>query len=255
MSKTSHSYVDQGKLYEVSCPEWTDTWHPIPHAIIVDQFNRALETRGIGVRGRKIAVWGSDNNMGVPFGGNMHVTNTLDIPVGSGSRAGFIKFDYMSSVIKRFKLMGLGGIWKQICSNGMMGWSWMDVLARKHTQKLDYDILPTMMLDTVDAVVAQGHEVMDWQESLTKWYVNPDQFKILAFNMIDKGVLPVGSALKFRDAVAEETEYNYGYRTLYEIHSGVTQLLRDVHPGTVPLKNQKLKLVCDEFLNDYKLAA
>lgn len=246
----NYLYTDAGSLASIPCPPWTDSWHPIPHSTVVHEFDKALAEKGIGVRGHKIATFGGGNR-----DENLHIDYTLDIPMGSGPKAGYLKLNGRSSIAKRYALSAIGGFFTMICENGMMGWSWTEVFSRKHTGGLDYDNLQEYIKLAVCDCIKQGKGVHSWQKDLATHEVSDDHMKILGWNLIEAGAIPQAGILKFKEAVKDEVSINNGNRTLYEIHAGVTRMLRGSHPGYLPKKNRMLKLVCDDYLTHYKMAA
>ncbi len=234
--------IDKGSLMAIPCPDWTDTWHPIPHHVIVEDFENVLSERQIGVRNQSVTVFGEN-------GGNMTYNLTLDVPHGEGTRLGFTKVTLRSSVIKRYALSLVGGIWTQICKNGMMGYEWTEVIKQKHTTQLNYESLQEYLSQGLDIALDQANGTFAWQNRLETVPVDEPAMKCLTYDLIDNGAVPLGGLKKF--ALAFDTEVRLsGKSSLYEIHAGATRLLNNSHPGHQPRKNRAIRRVCDDYMLD-----
>lgn len=235
-----YTYVNKNDLTNVYCPGWTATWHPIPHYIIVDEFDKALEWMGIGVQGAKLALSAD--------GGNIFGDYTLDIPLNGNK--GAVSFVFRSSTCKRFSIGACGGTYTFICGNECMAGDWADY--RKHTSGITIATVKEYIKEVLYKVIAQGQDVWDFQTSLHEYYVNPEHMKILAYNFVVGGAIPAAGIPQFISKLDEEVALNYGYRTLYTVHSAVTRLLRGSHPAHLPRKTKALNRITNDYLIDYK---
>jgi len=239
----AYRHINYNELQFIPCPEWTETWHPMSHHQVIVSLGKALVNEGIGIRDYDIVV--SED------GKKMFSTYTLDVNLNG---EGYVQIGVRQATDKSFALGAVAGIHVICCENLCFSGGYINF--KRHTKGMDEDSLQKFLKEALKTALSRSTDQWEWQKALRKWYVSPDQFKILTYDLIDKGVMPASKLKRYQLEVAEETRLNFNYRTLYQIHGGVTRMYRSrsmVH--RLPGITERLNAACDDYVNEYKLAA
>lgn len=216
-------------------PEFTKTWHPIPHRDVILSLEQTLKSKGVGVRQETYSVMNSGRNM---FG-----TWVLDIEKkGTALQVGF-----RNSMSKKFAVGICAGTWVIACSNMMFRGDFIEF--RKHTSGISFEELLEVEERAYVQVLEQGNKLIEWQENLRRHVLNPPEFKQITYDAMDAGVLAPNHFKLFQSSYAEELELSkIKNGTLYEFHGAVTRMNRELNLFTVDGRTRALGDICDKYM-------
>ncbi|RLC68493.1 MAG: hypothetical protein DRH97_02955 [Chloroflexi bacterium] len=241
--------IDEGIVRSVPEPEFTKTWHPVSHSRVIDALQGAVIEAGLGIREREYSL----NHSGTRMFGSW----TLDHMV-NGSAYCLV---FRNSIDKSM-LLGVGGGLKAfICDNLAI---WAEFLAfSKHTSGLDDDRLVEMSQDALTGAWGHMEKLDHWHRSLKTVDVPAQQFKEIAYDLMDNNVFAPSRLKAFQEAHEEErslikVSYDFTGRnlathydrptSLHTIHGACTRLMRTENLFQVADRNRGLIRVCDDYL-------
>lgn len=239
--------VTEAEVIAVPEPPFTDTWHPISHAKIVNAVQTVCGERGIGITSRDYSMNKSGTKLFASYG--------LDIGGNGGSN---YMLGFRNAIDQSFAIGFAAGTYVTVCANMMISG---DLLVfRKHTCALNEELLLKLSDDALGGAIVKMDKLYQWHQSLKDYYVPMDDFKKMTFDMIDAGVFSGGQFNNYMQCVDEEKKIsNYGTvldgaRSLYVVHGGATRLLRNANLLRLSDATAKLETICDDYL-DLKKAA
>jgi len=231
--------VDEETVKAITAPEWTDTWHPVGHGLIVNSLNAACAQQGIEVKNRQYSINESGSRM---FG----VWN-LDLGNGTMNYA----LGFRNSTDKTMVVGITAGTNVLVCDN--LCFSGDFIAFRKHTSGLDQEELLEIAIEAVGGAVAKMDVFYGWHKSLLDYFVPRQELKGLVYDMIDRDVFSGGQFRNFMGALDEEravpqTGVLDGCTSLYAVHGAATRLMRDWNLLRVSDATKQLNGICDDYL-------
>jgi hypothetical protein len=242
MSLSAHcdtTRVSEGTVMAIPSPPFTKTWHPMSHGAIVRSLSRSIKLLGVGVRGREFSV----NKSGSRMFGTFHLDE--------GSRNTGFSVGFRNSTDKSMVLGFCAGTTVFVCDN--MCFSGTYQAYRMHTGTLTDETLDAFVNDAVQKVVGDGQKMIEWQEGLANVYVPKDDYKVLAYDMIEEGVFASGQLGNYKRCLEEEKELRRGHAldcttSLYNVHGAATRLMKGWNMLRTAEATPKLAQVCDDYL-------
>jgi len=241
--------IDEGIVRSVPEPEFTDTWHPVGHARVIDALQAAVVEAGLGVMGREYSLNHSGTRM---FG-----AWTLDHRV-NGSAYSLV---FRNSIDKSMLLGVGGGLRTLICDNLAISATFLSF--SKHTSGLDDGRLIEMSQDALTGAWVHMEELDHWHRQLKEVDVPANQFKQIAYDLMDNNVFAPSRLKAFQAAHEEERQlhkvswdlsgrnvstFHDKDTSLHTIHGACTRLMRTESLFAVADRNRGLIQVCDDYL-------
>jgi len=241
--------TDEGEVRAVPEPDFTDTWHPVSHARVIDALDGAVRDTGLEVMEREYSLNQSGTRM---FG-----AWTLDFKT-NGSAYSLV---FRNSIDKSM-LVGVGGGLKTfICDNLMISADFLSF--SKHTSGLDNDRLIEMSKDALTGAWVHMEKLDHWHRQLKTVDVPARQFKEIVYDLIDNNVFSPSRLRAFQAAHEEERNlirvskdftgqnphiYYDKDTSLHTIRGACTRLMRTENLFAVAERNRRLIAVCDDYL-------
>ena len=232
---SSTKRVTEAEVVAVPEPEFTPTWHPISHKKVVNTLDVACQEQGIRVLNREYSINGSGSRM---FG-----VWDLDL---NGNGIGY-SLGIRNSIDKSMGLGMCGGTRVFVCDN--LCFSGEFLYMRKHTSGLDMEELVYLAKATMQGALGDSKTLLAWQKTLERKFVPRDDFKIITCDLMDNGVFAPSKYQEYTNSVEEETRtYRSKFRSLADVHGGVTRLFRGQSLFNTGAKSAKLNAVIDNYL-------
>ena len=231
--------VPEAAVMAVVEPDFTDTWHPISHAKVVNALDQAVEGRDLAVINKTYSLSQNGQKM---FG-------VWDID--SGHEGGCYSLGFRNSTDKSMALGMTAGDKVFVCDN--MCFSGDYIAFRKHTGGLNLDEMICMADKAIQITMEKMGAFKAWHDGLRDVRVTGDDVKCLTFDFMKQGVIAPSQFKAFGEAVKEEYALTKECN-LYVVHGGVTRLQRDKSLFQIADSTRKLQGVCDNFIGLKKAA-
>lgn len=225
--------VSEAEVMAVIEPDFTDTWHPISHAKVINALDTACTNRGIVTRKREYSLSGN--------GGKMFAVWDLDV----GDDGGCYSLGVRNAVDKSMALGVTAGNKVFVCDN--MCFSGDYITFRKHTGGLDPDEMVWMADKAMEITMKKMADFTAWHKNLKEIEVSCDDMKCLTFDLMKGGVVPPSKFNEFGNCVKEEFELSKE-RSLYTLHGGATRLMRPWSLLRLGDASRKLNGICDNYI-------
>lgn len=230
-----HKRVEESVVRAVAEPAFTETWHPVSHAKVLDSLEVAVNEAGLAITDRDYTLNTDGRNM---FGtwGLLDSGDNPDI----GWQIGF-----RNSVSGTYAVGLTAGTKVFVCSN--MCFSGEYIVYRRHTKQMDEDELRRVTGQAVDSLLSTFEDRVNWQIGLKDHPIDNDTFKTLTYDAMDRGAFSPGKFTQFLQCHEEELELAKE-QNLYTFHSAGTRLMRD--QGLFQLSNQTtvLNSIADDYI-------
>lgn len=230
--------VDEAQVLAVREPEFTDSWHPVSHAKVIEAINKATSNAGLEIAEKHYTLAQEGLNC---FASYVLSEGTNGIKWMCGWR---------NSLCKKFSVGMVAGTTVVVCSNMMFSGKFLEF--HKHTAQMDEDLLFSLATSAMEKLVVNLTAIGEWQENLKAMSVDDGLFKKISFDLLYNGAIPPSSFLtKYLPAFDEERNLNGD--TLYSVHGAVTRLLRDSSLFNISSRTSPLNKVIDAYAQ--KIAA
>lgn len=249
------NYVDEDVVKAVPEPPFTETWHPIAHAKVIDSLELACQDSGLGIDRRTYSMNDSGTRMFGVWDLDYHNN-------GSCYSLGF-----RNSIDKSMVVGVVGGFRIFVCDNLALSGEYLQF--HKHTSGLDHKRLFEMSRNALAGAWVEMERLEAWINELKNFELTDAQFKMLTYNLMANQVFPASSFNRFHDAFEEErgsslvsfdfsgknTKKMYEKGTdLYTLHGACTRLMRGASLFNVADRNRRLVQVCDDYIEMAKAA-
>lgn len=224
--------VTEEMIRNVPEPTFTETWHPVSHAKVLDCLEHSVRDAGLGIVTKNYSIRGEGSQM---FG-----TWQLDQKTNGTSWV----VGFRNSVDKAFAVGITAGTHVVVCDN--LAFSGEFVEFRRHTKCLDMDELKLVANRSVKTLIGKLEVFTDWQENLKHFNIEDLSFKALTFDAMKSGVFPPSKFIPFLNCYDEEIKEVDS--SLYTFHGAVTRLLRDSSLFTISERNKVLVEVLDNHM-------
>lgn len=213
-------------LEMVPAPMWTDTWHPVSHASILDAVEIGLRENQIAVRDRHLALAGKPMIPGLPGNARMFGIYHLDLQVDGQ----LMSLGFRNSVDKSMAIAFCAGSYTFVCDN--LAFSGNFVEFRKHTSGLDYDELNMRVSRAIAAAEGNLLEYGQWIKSLDNYELESrEQFKTLVYELIHAKGMACSKYWAFHSAFKEEQKRRgFSFGAFFQ---AATAQVRDLSPFTI----------------------
>lgn len=225
--------------YEVRAvqePEFTKSWHPVSHGKVIDAMELAVSKMGIQIIDKKYSLNKSGLNM---FGTWQLEQNKNGISWMIGLR---------NSMCKAFAVGICAGTNVISCSNMMFSGEFIEF--RRHTSGVDLEELRLLSERALSGIQIRLLNLTAWHNNLKDFALREEEFKILTFNAMKKGVIAPSKFEKFLEC--HDEEYKLNGQSLYSFHGACTRLVREQSLFNIADRTNNLIEVCDDYI---KIAA
>lgn len=234
MSLLAHcntKYAPEDQVMAVEAPEWTETWHPIAHSMVVTAMAIACRDNGLEVTRRDYSMNGNGSRMfgvwelagGNGMTGALGIRNSTDKSMVLGITAGSRVF---------------------VCDNLALSGDYLQF--RKHTSGLDHDEMVGIASTAVRHGVGKIEEFLGWHKALREIPAPLAHRKLLTYNLMEKGALPPSQFNQFIDMYKEEEKDNG--ETVFAVHGAATRTMRGAGHFQAEKRNRALNGVINEYL-------
>ncbi len=213
----------------IVAPEWTDTWHPVSHAQVMDAVELSLDAAGLDILDRRFEL----NHTG----SRVFAAYKLD----QGFNGSHWELGWRNSIDKAFAVGFCAGTLVTVCANLMFSGEFLEF--RKHTAGLDWHELLRVAKLTMTQLVSHFDSLSKWQSDLKTITLNPDEYKVLTYDTMAAGGVAPSKFKAFNDAYVEEARLNGP--TLYAFHGAGTRTMRSNGLFTIADKSKALNTVVD----------
>lgn len=232
MAKQTEEHV----VRAVPEPEFTDTWHPVSHARLLDAMETACNESGLAVQGKVYDL----SQDGLDLFGRW----TLDVGTTNGRN---YELGFRQSLKKRFAIGFCAGLQIVVCSNLMFQGEFLEF--RKHTSGLDDYELGRLTISTIQNILPKIEDMKTWHAELRNYPLQTAHHKILTYNAMKSGALPPSKFNQFHDAYELEAQQDNEGNTLYAWHGGMTRVMREDSIHNIMSKNDALERVVNGYRN------
>lgn len=228
--RTNHATQDQ--VMSVPAPQYTSTWHPIPHAEVVRAVHIGAKVNGLEILSPEYCLSAD--------GANMFATYSIHHPTHPGS---LMQLGVRNSIDKSMAIGITTGTKVIVCDNMMFSGEF--ITFRKHTSGLELEELYSMAIQAVNTAAVKMHTLLEWQESLKQIPLNDGHMKVLTFDAMTRGALTPSKINEFRNSLNDEQRLNG--ETLYSWHGAGTRVCRGNSLSTIARKTSLLNDVADDY--------
>lgn len=223
--------VSEAEVMAVPEVDWTDTFHPIHHKLVISALRHSLDALGLEVakaeyvvasEGRKMfSVWDLNNGTS-ELCWSLGIRNSMDKSLAFSITCGSRVF---------------------VCSN--LAFSGEYVTFRRHTRGLDIDELEFIAFRTMKRMIPKLQAFQNWHESLKEHSLSEADFRILLVEILAQNVVP---ASKFPALYDLYTKVYGG--TIFGLHESVTDVLRESNLLYLPKKSEILNQIINHYIKN-----
>jgi len=214
-------------------PKFTKSWHPVSHSKVIDALELAANKTGLEVVDRHYSLQRNGLNV---FG-----TWRLRQEFNGGSWM----LGFRNSMCKDFAIGICAGTNITVCDNMVFGGEFVEF--RRHTAGVDLEELRLLSARGVKSIIEKLEELAKWQTRLKEYPLHREEFKVLTFDAMKKGVIPVTKFNQFIECHDKEACLNDA-PSLYTFHGGVTRLMKTSSLFTISHYSNKLEEFCDDYI-------
>jgi len=223
--------VSEAEVIAVPEVDWTDTFHPVHHKLVISALRNSLDALGLEVvkaeyvlasEGQKMfSVWDLNNG-------------TSELCWSLGLR---------NSLNKTHAFSITCGTRVYVCEN--LAFSGEYVSCRRHTKGFDMDELEFMAFRVMKKMIPKLKAFQSWHESLKEHSLPDDNFRILLVEILAQNVVP---ASKFSQLYDLYTKVYGG--TIFGLHESVTDVLRESNLLYLPKKSEILNQIINQYIDN-----
>jgi hypothetical protein len=225
----------------VPTPAATDTWFPIPHAVVVDNVKQALVQKGMHVTDETYALWGGGQRM---FG-------VLAIANGQNPDDYGLTIGVRNSHDQTFPAAGAIGSRVFVCDN--LAFSGEVQFARKHSKFIARD-LPAIILMTMGKLV----EMRGWQDIRIAAYkdavLGDKDVNDFLVRSVAVGILPPTKLMTVRAEYLAPRHEEFAPRTAWSLFNSYTEVGKAA-PSALTNRTLALHGLMDSLVGIQKPAA
>lgn len=226
--------VTRGEVMVVPMPDFTKTWKPYSHRIVLDVAEIAMKKHGLEMVSESYSLTKGGDTM---FG-----SWVLDFAEqGINLQVGF-----RNSINKRCAVGFVSGTYVVVCSNMQFKGDFIDV--RKHNGTLDESGIQELANNAFLSLVRRGIQDIRWQLALKTIPLEGNRFKAITYDALDMGIIPPKHFGTFQNAYEEEQAINPD--SLYAFHGAITRMNRNLSLFSINDRTQKLA----DLVNNYSIS-
>jgi len=223
-------FVLEQEVRSIPEPDFTETWHPVSHAKVIDSLENAVGELNWTIDSREYVMTKEGKNI---FG-----TWTVSRPyIGEDGQHQWI-IGFRNSISKDFAIGVCAGLRVIVCSNMIFDGDFVEF--RKHTSGVDDTELQRLANKAVLAVDLKINGLHAWIKELREYHMSESMIKTFVYDVIHSGIVPPSKFKAYLAALKEEDELVDFKTTLHTVHSAVTRMFRGKSFFYLAKKNEKL---------------
>lgn len=225
--------ISREQVFAIESPEFTKTWHPVSHKVVVEAIEHSLKAQGIGIC-KEIYSFRDK------AGKNLFGTWVLDVEKDGKN----IQIGFRNSLSKHFAIGICAGVYVFVCSNMCFKGDFIEF--RRHTSGVDIEEVRIVASRSITQAIHEGHQAIEWQNGLKTSPLNDTQLKCITYDAMDRGILPPANFRQFTQAHEEEISLS-NESTLYEFHGAITRMVRSLNLFTLDSRSRMLNDLCIDY--------
>lgn len=254
--------VTENKVFEITEPVWTDTWHPVSHKRLLENLKAGVEKNNLRVTSREYSL----NKTGTRLFGVWG----LDDSIISGMK---LAMGFRNSIDKTLPIGICAGVTVLVCENLALSGDFIKF--RKHTSGLTDESLERLAVEAVTGIIEKMQGYRSWMNNLKDipliegarnrfslrdypdvidiekkdfGILHTDAFKVLSYNLASEWkVFSVSAIPHFADALADEAvvavDQNYPINSWYVVLNAVTRMNREESLPTIARTSARMEAV------------
>lgn len=172
----SQLQTTEAKIRSIQAPTATRTWHPFPHALLLDELEMVREIAELDVTSRRYEL----TSEGRKFFGTWTFGNGEDPSTPQAS------IGFRNSIDRSLSVGLCAGTHVSVCSNLAFSGEWMQF--RKHTRFVLED-LRLFVLEAFGKALQRGKEEVAWQSKMDTLHISMNDWKILTYDALDLNII------------------------------------------------------------------
>lgn len=225
------SFVSEEVVKAIPEPNWTDTWHPVSHARVIESLDQSLKESGINTLSKTYEIKAE--------GQRVFAVWLLDVKFNGT----YLAVGFRNSIDKTFMLGITAGLHVIVCSNLAIEGEYLKF--RKHTGGLDYNELRIITDNAVQYLIEHGRAYYSWFERLKEREVKEKDIKAITFDLLLAGIIRKGQVENFLDAVDKEIFHSGA--NLYSVFNGYTRLVRGTSFFALAYRTRTIKKIISQY--------
>ena len=224
--------VSRDELYNVTTPEPTDTWKPVPHHEVVNTLTDRAAARGLVVKAERFALLdgtlyglnGVQTRLpGARLFGSLDFAPVagMPFPAGCTPSAGI-----RNSADKSFALSILSGARVFICANGVLNAE--HIVSRKHTSGLD---LVASIDAALDAFMESLRGFNETYEKLRSRQLRRTTAHSLVIELARAGAFSSSDILPVVQEFENPRHNEFKERNAWNLYQGCTEIMKNQSPS------------------------
>lgn len=228
--------VSREDLMQVRTPAPVDRWYPIPHAEVVTNVERALDTFGLTVTAEEHALW----KHGYRYFAVLQVQN------GTPDAGGWsMVIGVRNSHDKSFAAGIVLGSRVFVCDN--LAFSGEVRFARKHTRYIRRDLSGIVMRAVGHKLFTLKEKQIERHEAYTNRLIDDRTAHDIIVRSVDAKVIPNAKIAKVLGEWREPSFEEFQARTLWSLFNAFTFALKGSAEFKLPERTRALYALCDRF--------
>lgn len=229
--------INFDQLKKVKLPEASQTFTPIPHAHLVTEARKAIETAGLTIAEEEHAI----ARDGLRYFGGFALTGQ-DI-TGTDRK---LVFGLRNSGDKSFAASVCLGTSMMVCEN--LAFSSNIKLARRHTTNIFAD-LPRVLAEAVSRVTTHWVNTTNRIEAYKQAEIDEQQAADLLVKLVDSKALPAREIYNVVKEFRAPRHAEFKGETLWNLYNGVTEHLKGSDLTKLPQRTMVMESLFDRVTN------
>jgi len=217
-------------VMNVPQPEFTNTWRPYAHNIIIEGLTRVTREMGLTVVHKQYSL----NEKGTQMYGAWGIDT--DMKKGSEGHHIYQAIIFRNSIDKAFSFGIAGGTDTWVCENLAVWGNFIEI--RKHSSSLDRTELVSAMFKGIKSLKPELDKVIEWHDLMREIRLDTKTVEALAYQAIMQGVINLKKLPVFHRLLFGE-DHPYDNTTLFGFHGACTEVLRDGQINSTMIERQE----------------
>jgi len=229
-AKLSGRRVSEAAVRAIEQPEFTETWHPYAHKVVLNVLARAFLKEGLSIVRKEYSLSKDGSNM---FGvWEIEGLEDKEVRLAAGFR---------NSISKQLSWAIGVGERVFVCDNLVFKAQFIEF--RKHTAGLSEKIMVQMAQKAIHQIVTiQFTELKAWHTSLKEYSLTEERYSVLVVKALKQGLIRPSKFYKFVE-LYESERYS---ASLHGLHGAMTELIRDDRLFQNERRNRQIAGFIDE---------
>lgn len=185
--------VSESTVRAVQAPEATSTWHPFPHALLLDELEFVRELSGLELSNTRYELSKDGRRM---FGVWTFMAESYYLKSSHAS------IGFRNSIDKTMSVGLTAGTYVVVCSNMAFSGEWENF--RKHTKNVLED-LKLFALQAFSVCLKKAKQETIWQDNLNCLPLTDEEWKCLTYDALYQYIIPPTKINAFLDPVLERS--------------------------------------------------